>query len=126
MKKLMTGLAAWLLAPLALAGGVEDISAAQLQEKMRQSDPVLILDVRTPEEFAEGHVPLAVNIAHTELEQNLDRISNWQDKEVVVYCRSGRRAGIAAEILGEHGFSNVKHLAGDMQGWQKQGLPEEK
>ncbi len=126
MKKLIFSLMTMLMAPLALAGGAEDISAKQLQQKMQNPDPVLILDVRSAEEYADGHVPDAINISHTELEKNLERIEEWKDREVVVYCRSGRRAGIAAEILGNNGFTNIKHLDGDMQGWRKQGLPEEK
>ena len=53
-------------------------------------------------------------------------ISNWQNlkiKTVVVYCRSGRRAGIAEALLAEQGFSRLRHLSGDMNAWKKAHLP---
>lgn len=81
----------------------------------------LILDVRSDEEFAQGHVPNALNIAHKDVAEQLSRIAEFKDKPVVVYCRSGRRAGMAAEILTEAGFSDVRHLEGDIMGWKEAG-----
>ncbi|WP_341503202.1 rhodanese-like domain-containing protein [Gallaecimonas sp. GXIMD4217] len=115
-------LAVALLAPAAWA--VEDIDAQTLLSQPQAER--LILDVRTPEEFADGHVPNAVNISHTELEGRLAEVLAYQDKPVVVYCRSGRRAGIAADILEKAGFSQVQHLVGDWKGWQAEQLPVSK
>ncbi len=95
----------------------------QLRETPRED--VLILDVRTPAEFAQGHVPGAVNIPHTEVAEHLDELAPYRDKEVIVYCRSGHRAGIAADILKKNGFTNLAHLEGDMMGWMGKGLPME-
>ncbi|GAA0859704.1 rhodanese-like domain-containing protein [Aliiglaciecola litoralis] len=106
------------------ADQVTDITAAQLLADDSQGR--LILDVRSAEEFAAGHVPNAVNIPHDEIEGNIEQLINYQDKSVVVYCRSGRRAAIAENILLEHGFSNVMHLQGDMLGWQESKYPVEK
>lgn len=85
----------------------------------------LILDVRTPEEFAAGHVEGAVNIPHDQIAARLPEIERYAQAPVVVYCRSGRRAGLAAEVLGEAGFTNLHHLTGDMEGWIAAGLPVE-
>ncbi len=49
-----------------------------------------------------------------------------KDKDVVVYCRSGKRAGLALETLSKHGFTRLSHLEGDMQGWLAAGRPVEK
>ncbi|WJG08889.1 rhodanese-like domain-containing protein [Aliiglaciecola sp. LCG003] len=107
-----------------LADQVIDINAEQLA---KQSDANwLILDVRSAEEFSEGHVPNAINIPHTEIEQNIPLLSTHKDKPVVVYCRSGVRAAKATKILLEYGFSEIKHLQGDMQGWQQDGNTIEK
>ncbi|WP_199609494.1 rhodanese-like domain-containing protein [Flocculibacter collagenilyticus] len=89
-------------------------------------DDIVILDVRTAKEFAEGHVPNAINISHDELPLNLSQLKTLQDKTIVVYCRSGRRAGIAEDILSEQGFNHIQHLAGDMKGWRAAKLPIEK
>lgn len=103
---------------------IVDISSHQLQQADKKD--LLILDVRSPEEFAAGHVPHAINIPHTEIQQNIERLLGYKDKTVVVYCRSGYRAGKAGNILVENGFSEVQHLEGDMLGWEKSGNPIEK
>ena len=106
-----------------LAADIPEITAQQLLEK--QSSRV-ILDVRSPEEYAEGHVPGAINIPHAEIANRLDQLSEFKHQQVVVYCRSGRRAGIAAEILQNQGFDNLLHLEGDILQWQANKLPIEK
>lgn len=101
------------------------ITAEQLLEWVNDDQELLILDVRTPEEFATGHVPGAVNIPHTEIEARLQEVRRAGDVDVVVYCRSGRRAGIAEMILREAGFRRLLHLEGDMLGWLEENLPVE-
>ena len=76
-----------------------------------------LLDVRSAEEYQEGHIKGAVNISHSTLADNLAKLAKNKDTMVIVYCRSGRRAGIAEGILRDNGFTNVKHLDGDMKGW---------
>lgn len=76
-----------------------------------------LLDVRSAEEYQEGHIKGAVNISHSTLADNLAKLAKNKDNMVIVYCRSGRRAGIAEGILRDNGFTNVKHLDGDMKGW---------
>jgi phage shock protein E len=76
----------------------------------------LLLDVRTPEEFASGHVDGAINIPHTEVPNRIDEIRELvggeAHKPVVVYCRSGRRSGIAKKALERAGFDRVTNLGG--------------
>lgn len=86
----------------------------------------MILDVRTADEFAEGHVPSAINISHDELADRLAEIEAAKEAGLIVYCRSGRRAGIAEELLLGQGFSNVQHLEGDMLAWLEAKRPTEK
>tara|TARA_Y100001963_G_scaffold88083_1_gene121687 strand:- start:4 stop:381 length:378 start_codon:yes stop_codon:yes gene_type:complete len=85
----------------------------------------LILDVRSAEEFAEGHVPGALNVPHSEIASHLAALGSIQ-KPVLVYCRSGRRADIALKALADLGFERLYHLDGDMQAWQSDSLPIEK
>lgn len=117
---------------MACGGGAEPAAAAtpvsqtELLHSIDAGDAPMILDVRSPEEFAEGHVPGAVNIEYDELAERLAEIEAVRHAPVVVYCRSGRRAGIAEAVLLEQGFSNVQHLEGDMLAWLEAGLPVEK
>lgn len=107
-----------------LAGEVVDVSQADILNKDNQQ--WLIIDVRSAEEYAEGHVPGAINIAHSDIADNLDQLLGYKDKPVVVYCRSGYRAGKAAKVLLKNDFTQVKHLEGDMLGWQEAGQAIEK
>jgi phage shock protein E len=113
-----------LLSSFAFSAEITDISAQQLLST--DTSDWLIVDVRSPDEYAMGHVPGAINISHLDIEPYLQQLSPFKDKTVVLYCRSGKRAAIAANILLEHDFSQLKHLQGDMLGWQKDGLTIEK
>lgn len=87
------------------------------------SSEVLILDVRTPDEFSQGHIKGAINISHDQIENNLSKIMAYKNQTVVVHCRSGRRAVSAENTLRGAGFNDLRHLDGDMNGWQAADLP---
>lgn len=96
---------------------------SQQELTSRRPGDFLILDVRTPEEFAAGHVENALNIPHDRLADRLAEIQKYASSPVVVYCESGKRAGMAAETLAQAGFSDLRHLTGDMRAWNEAGLP---
>jgi phage shock protein E len=83
-----------------------------------------VLDVRTVEEYVAGHVPGAVNIPHDQVAARLAEVP--KDRDVVLYCRSGRRAQLAGQVLAENGYQQLGHLQGDMLAWTEQGRPVEK
>ena len=85
----------------------------------------LVLDVRTDAEFSSGHVPGALHISHDALAARLDELGADKRRPVVVYCESGKRAGMAAEVLLDAGFEDVRHLEGDMRAWRESGRPTE-
>lgn len=87
------------------------------------TNKILVLDVRTAQEFAAGHIEGAVNISHEQINDNLSKIIAYKDQTVVVHCRSGRRAISAEDDLRAAGFSDLRHLEGDMNGWQAADLP---
>ena len=119
-------LGAWYGSAL-LAADVVDIKPETLLERTAKHDSSLvILDVRTPEEFAQGHVPGAKNIPHDQLANRIAEIVSDKNKEIVLYCRSGRRAGMAADTLKENGFEKLLHLEGDMLKWTEANRPVEK
>ncbi len=106
---------------------VTDISQAELMQRIKADRAGLILDVRSPQEYAEGHVPGAINIPHDQLGSRLAEIGSYKDKDIVLYCASGGRVGIAAKTLQPAGFNKLLHLDGDMNGWRSNGsLPIKK
>jgi phage shock protein E len=70
-----------------------------------------IVDVRTPQEYAQGHYPGATNIPLNELPQRLDKIKEMK-QPIVAYCRSGNRSGMAVSILKLNGFTDVYNGGG--------------
>ncbi len=101
--------------------GVSDISQEQFLSNPPES--ALILDVRTADEFAAGHVPGAVNVPHDQLASRLGELEGEKDRPVVVYCERGGRAGKAASVLLEAGYADIRHLAGDMTEWRANDRP---
>lgn len=112
---------------LALTCGVgpSEVGEISQDDLLSEPDSTLILDVRTPDEFASGHVPNAVNIPYDQLAERLVEIEDFQDSPVVVYCESGGRADKATSVLVDAAFSKIRHLAGDMSGWRQRQLPIE-
>lgn len=84
---------------------------AQPAEQNTISDKATVVDVRTPAEYAAVHYQGAINIPLGELANRLDELKP-ADREIVVYCRSGRRSGIAERILEQSGFTNVTNGGG--------------
>jgi phage shock protein E len=96
-------------------GGLPDRDGA-LAKRLVEQEGALLLDVRSGDEYAGGHVPGARNIPHDELEGRLEEVMAAQggdkNKPIVVYCASGRRSGIAKNILVDAGFARVTNLGG--------------
>ena len=102
---------------------MEDVDAAQFQRLMVELDGALLLDVRTPEEWAEGHLAGA---AHKDYwgDDDFDAAINSipRDRPVLVYCAGGGRSGLAAEELNKAGHLEVYNLEDGITGWQDAGL----
>lgn len=99
------------------------IAPAQYQSEFVDSGAThLLVDVRTPEEFATGHIAGAVNIPLDALESRLNEVP--QDQPVVLYCRSGNRSAQAADLLEKAGYSNIRDLGG-IAAWTAAGYAVE-
>ena len=110
----------------AVAEETARIGPATLLKRLDANDSALIvLDVRTPEEFAAGHVPHAVNIPYTYLPASISTLPDAANKDIVVYCETGVRAERAAARFRENGFTRLLHLDGDMRRWREAGRPLE-
>jgi len=98
--------------------GYKSISAQKGLEIVETEKDVLLLDVRTPEEFTGpmGHIDGAKLIPLQELANRVKEIEQYKDKKVVLVCRSGRRSKVAGNILVQNGFKNVMEIETGMLG----------
>jgi rhodanese-related sulfurtransferase len=109
----------------ALADYKGELDQQQALDKIK-AGKIAVVDVRTPEEFAEGHVPGAINISYDKMGERVREIPATKEQPVLLYCRSGKRAAMAETTLTAAGYSNLYHLKGDMQAWVENKQPIEK
>jgi len=88
------------------------ITAEEAKKIMESGEDYILLDVREQDEFEEGHIPGAVLLPYTEIDRNAETVITDKDKQILVYCRSGRRSKIAAESLAKLGYTNIKEFGG--------------
>ncbi len=98
------------------------ISPQEAAERLAEDENAILLDVRTPEEWAnDGHSPDAILIPLQELEARVNELD--KNDTILVICRSGNRSQPAAEFLRQQGFPRVTEVEGGMRAWARQGLP---
>jgi rhodanese-related sulfurtransferase len=101
---------------------VTTLEATQL---MNRSD-ALVIDVREPAEYAQGHIIGAKSVPLGELERRAPDLSKNKAKPLIVHCERGNRAGAALQVLRRHGYGTVYNLTGGYAAWQAAGLPTAK
>ena len=89
-----------------------NITAEEAELIMESEESYIILDVRTREEYEQGHIPGAILIPDTEIEAKAEGALTDKDQLILVYCRSGRRSKLAAEALVELGYTNIREFGG--------------
>ena len=89
-----------------------NITAEEAKQIIDSEEGYIILDVRTQEEYDQGHIPGAIVISHEEIAEKAAEVLTDKDQLILVYCRSGRRSKIAAEALVELGYTNIKEFGG--------------
>ena len=99
------------------------LSPAQATRLMNNNDNMLILDIRSSDEFAKGHIKNAMNIPLAELKNSLDKVKKFSERPALIYCNSGSTSLKAARILQAGGFNAVNHLVGGILAWKEAGLP---
>lgn len=104
----------------------KNVSATEFQELIKSKANAIILDVRTPNEIAQGIIKHAqkIDFYDENFKAELDKLD--KSKPVLIYCRSGRRSGIAMSTMRELGFSEVYNLRGGIIEWNEAGLEIEK
>ena len=97
---------------------VKTMSGADLQaleDDKDKKETALVIDVRSPEEYAEGHVKFAVNMPLDTLKDRLGELEPWKDKTLILYCNSGKKSGEAAKLLSDNGFKDLRNADGVKQ-----------
>ncbi len=140
VKKLgMLALLGFLMVPLLLIGGcvapedtalktqvIEDVTSEEayaLIQDNKDNQNFVIIDVRTPEEYADGHIEEAINFDYYSeaFRDELNKLD--KDKTYLIYCRTGKRSRAAADIMQELGFGNGYNMLGGIVQWEAVGLP---
>ena len=94
------------------------ISTSELRKKIENKEELLIIDVRTPQEYTQFHLSGSLLIPLSELSQRLDEISEYKDKDIAIICRSGARSAVACNILSSYGFSKLHNVYGGLIQWR--------
>jgi rhodanese-related sulfurtransferase len=110
----------------AIAPGDELLEAKDaftLIQKNKNNVDFVVLDVRTPEEFKDGHIEGAININYNSGGFRTELLELDRKKTYFVYCRTGRRSAEAVKIMRDLGFTNIIRMKGDILKWQSANLP---
>ncbi len=134
MKQLMMAISLAVALPILAAAcgmgeqtpeGYENASVQHVYQHWKQGDaspiPFVVLDVRTVEEYRQGHIQGATLIPVQILESRLASVP--KDRQVYVYCHSGVRSARAAALLARHGFTRVENMSGGIEAWKQAGYP---
>jgi rhodanese-related sulfurtransferase len=103
-----------------LLRSTERISAPELNQELTGVNPPLLLDVRSPREWAAKHIESSVNIALNRLLERLGELP--RDRRIAIHCAGGYRSSIGASILHQHGITNLRELAGGLAAWEAASL----
>ncbi len=100
-----------------------EISIETVKNAIDTGINMVLIDVRTSDEFKAGHLPKAVNFPRGTLEFTIGKHYPQKDMEIIVYCRTDARAALCAKSLSEIGYTNVKNLKGAFKAWGEAGYP---
>lgn len=96
----------------------KDVSAEEAYNLIKDDKEFIILDVRTKEEYEDGHIPGAKLIPVQVLPMKLKELSEYKDKPILVYCASGGRSPRAVDTLVNDDFQNIYHLSRGLSSWR--------
>ncbi len=98
---------------------VTEIDSETLQSRLSAGEDLLLVDVRTPSEVAQGALPDALHIPMAVIPMRANELP--KDREMVIYCRSGARSYHSCQFLTQQGFDNVVNLRGGIIAWARHG-----
>lgn len=123
MKTVLMTLASFLVLTGFGFGEVTAISVKRAAALLKKDPKIVVVDIRTPDEFAEGHIKGAININMNtkDFAKKLAKLD--RNKTYLMHCRSGGRSAASIPVWNRLGFKNVLHLAAGTIGWKKEGQP---
>ena len=94
----------------------------ELKDSISETEyELVLLDVRTQSEYDSGHIKNAINISHEKILESPELLAEYKDSQMVVFCRSGVRAGKVIQLLESIGFEDIIDIDGDMLAWSEAG-----
>lgn len=99
------------------------VDVNDVERLLRENSTLILIDARTSEEFAGGHVPGAINVPVAELSNFAQKQRNASKDLVVTMCGSTGRGEKAASILNSNGMANIQVMKGGLKAWKEAGLP---
>ncbi|MBC2399322.1 rhodanese-like domain-containing protein [Clostridium tetanomorphum] len=94
------------------------VSIEQAKKIVDENKDLVIFDIRTKEEYDSGHIKSAILIPYDQINENIDFIKKYKDKEVLVYCKTGRRSSIAIKALIDNNYSKIYHMNEGISRWK--------
>lgn len=112
---------------------IKEINVEEAANELKSHPQTLILDVREPGEYTQGHIPGALNVPRGLLEAKADleyaarepRLAD-RNQPIIVHCASGVRSAFATDVLQVMGFTNVKSMSGGFTAWEQSSKPVER
>lgn len=101
-----------------------DISVTDAANMIASTKDLVVLDIRSPEEFAEGHIEGAVNVDFRQANFAAELANLDKDQTYLLHCHSGGRSSKSIKILEELGFTDIAHMKQGIQGWRAAGQPQ--
>jgi rhodanese-related sulfurtransferase len=124
MKNIIKLVLSLLISGTALAQNKKVLKADEFEKAINNNEDITVLDVRRPDEFAEGHINKAININWQDPEEFKTKASQLdKSKPVYIYCLAGVRSEKATDWLLKNGFKNVVGLDGGIKAWKDAGKP---
>ena len=102
---------------------IDEITPEETQEKLKNDDDVVVLDIREQDEWADSRIAGAEYLGRGVIERDIEEEYPDTDQELILYCGGGYRSALAADNLQKMGYHNVKSLAGGFRSWTEAGLP---
>ena len=99
-----------------------EVTSRQAAEFIASAQP-LVLDVRTPAEFKQGHLKDARLIPVQELQKRIGELASYKDKDILIYCATGNRSTVASKILIDRGFTRIVNMRHGIAQWYQEKLP---
>ena len=99
---------------------IENINAMEAAKMLEKNPDMMVLDIRTPEEFNSGHIPTSINIDYKAENFELEIKKLDRSKTYLMHCRSGRRSTAALDTFRKHRFDHIIHIDDGILGWNKE------